>query len=76
LVLKAATPIWDTVVFQAVALVTDEGGSTSHAIRVSNELGIPAVVGTRTATRMVKADELLVVDTTIAGNVGRVLRSS
>lgn len=76
LVLKAATPDWDTVVFQAVALVADEGGSTSHAIRVSNELGIPAVVGTRTATRMVRADEQLVVDTTIAGNVGRVLRSS
>ena len=75
-VLHAATPVWDTVVFQASALVTNEGGSTSHAIRVSNELGIPAVVGTRSATRLVHPGDELVVDTMLPGNTGRVLRGA
>lgn len=73
-VLRAATPIWDSVIYQAAALVTDEGGSTSHAIRVANELAIPAVVGTRTATSALGEDEEVVVDTTRAAGSGRVLR--
>jgi pyruvate,water dikinase len=74
LVLRAATPIWDTVVFQAKALVTDEGGSTSHAIRVANELEIPAVVGTRIATSSLSPGEEIMVDTTGGTSTGRVLR--
>jgi pyruvate,water dikinase len=74
LVLRAATPVWDSVVFQAAALVTDEGGSTSHAIRVANELGIPAVVGTRIATRSLRDGDTVVVDTACAGSTGRVFR--
>lgn len=74
LVLSAATPVWDTIVFQAEALVTDEGGSTSHAIRVANELEIPAVVGTRIATSSLSAGEEILVDTTGGTSAGRVLR--
>jgi phosphohistidine swiveling domain-containing protein len=73
-VLRAATPVWDSVIFQAAALVTDEGGSTSHAIRVANELSIPAVVGTRVATSSLAADESVIVDTTGGTSKGRVLR--
>jgi pyruvate,water dikinase len=76
LVLAAATPIWDSVIFQSSALVTDEGGSTSHAIRVANELGIPAVVGARVATAMLEEGETVLVDTISGTNVGRVLRQS
>lgn len=76
LVLAAATPVWDSVIFQSRALVTDEGGSTSHAIRVANELGIPAVVGTRIATRALKEGETVVVDTASGTNLGRVLRGT
>jgi len=57
-------------------LVTDEGGSTSHAIRVANELGIPAVVGARVATAMLEEGETVLVDTISGTNVGRVLRQS
>lgn len=74
LVLHAATPVWDTIVFQAEALVTDEGGSTSHAIRVANELEIPAVVGTRIATSSLSSGDEILVDTTGGTSTGRVLR--
>jgi len=36
------------------AIVTDEGGITSHAAIVSREMGIPAVVGTKDATSKLK----------------------
>lgn len=36
---------------RSAAIVTDEGGQTSHAAIVSRELGIPCVVGTREATK-------------------------
>lgn len=34
------------------AIVTDEGGITSHAAIISRELGIPCVIGTKIATKM------------------------
>ncbi|MBP8591466.1 phosphoenolpyruvate synthase [Candidatus Shapirobacteria bacterium] len=46
----------------AVAIVTDQGGITSHAAIVSRELGIPCVVGTRNATRKLKDNQLIIVD--------------
>lgn len=36
---------------KAAAIITDEGGITSHAAIVSREMGIPAVVGTGNATK-------------------------
>ena len=39
---------------KASAIVTDEGGITSHAAIVSRELGIPCVIGTKNATRVLK----------------------
>ena len=35
---------------RAAGIITDRGGSTSHAAIVSRELGVPAIVGTGTAT--------------------------
>jgi len=37
---------------RAAAIVTNEGGITSHAAIVSRELGIPCIIGTKTATEM------------------------
>ena len=43
-------PDWVPVMKRAAGIVTDRGGSTSHAAIVSRELGVPAVIGTGNAT--------------------------
>jgi len=47
---------------KAAAIITDEGGQTSHAAIVSRELGIPCVVGTKKATTLLKDDQIVTVD--------------
>lgn len=47
---------------KALAIITDEGGSTCHAAIVSRELGIPCVVGTKIATKVLKDGNLVEVD--------------
>jgi pyruvate,water dikinase len=47
---------------RAAAIVTDEGGLTSHAAIVSRELGVPAVVGTKEATKKLTDGMLVTVD--------------
>ncbi len=46
----------------ASAIVTDKGGVTSHAAIVSRELSIPCVVGTETATKVMKTGVEYTVD--------------
>ncbi len=50
LVTDMTDPDWVPVMRRASAIVTDHGGRTSHAAIVSRELGVPAVIGTGTAT--------------------------
>ncbi len=47
---------------KAAAVVTDEGGITSHAAIVSRELGVPCIIGTKIATRVFKNGDLLEVN--------------
>ena len=47
---------------KAVAIVTERGGRTSHAAIVSRGLGIPAVVGTGNATKVLKTSQVVTVD--------------
>ncbi len=47
---------------KAVAIVTDEGGITSHAAIVSRELQIPCIVGTKNSTKIFKDNELIIVN--------------
>lgn len=49
---------------RAGAIVTDEGGLTCHAAIVSREMGIPAIVGTEKATKVLKENEIITVDAT------------
>ncbi len=44
------------------AIITDEGGMTCHAAIVSRELGTPAVVGTKKATKTLKNGQIVTVD--------------
>ncbi|SFI85389.1 phosphoenolpyruvate synthase [Albimonas pacifica] len=54
LVTSTTDPDWVPVMKRAAAIVTDHGGRTSHAAIVSRELGLPAVVGTGEATRVLE----------------------
>lgn len=57
---------------KASAIVTDQGGQTSHAAIVSRELGIPCVVGTKMATTSLKEGAVVTVD----GTTGQVYLGS
>ena len=53
LVAEITDPDWEPIMKLASAIVTNSGGRTSHAAIVSRELGIPAIVGTGDATRLI-----------------------
>jgi pyruvate,water dikinase len=56
LVTTMTDPDWVPIMKRAAAIVTDQGGRTSHAAIVSRELGIPAIVGAENATQILKQD--------------------
>lgn len=62
LVAEATNPVWTPLIFAAKAVITDRGGALSHAAIVAREYGIPAVVGTKTATRDLTDDQEAEVD--------------
>jgi len=64
LVTRMTDPDWVPIMKIASAIVTDEGGITSHAAIVSRELGIPAIVGTKEATKVIKDGQEITVDAT------------
>jgi pyruvate, water dikinase len=64
LVAHMTTPDWLPVMRRAAAIVTDSGGMTCHAAIVSRELGIPCVVGTGEATKVLRDGEAVTVDAT------------
>ncbi len=69
LVCPATDPAW-TPLFQAAgALVMEAGGMMTHGSVVAREYGIPAVVGLRDATRVLKSGQRVRVD----GSTGTVV---
>lgn len=54
LVTDMTDPDWVPIMKIASAIVTNRGGRTCHAAIVSRELGIPCVVGTNDATKVIK----------------------
>jgi pyruvate, water dikinase len=73
LVTTMTDPDWVPIMKLACAIVTDQGGRTSHAAIVSRELGIAAVVGTGDATTKIKTGEMITVDCS-SGEVGRIFK--
>jgi pyruvate, water dikinase len=73
LVAPTTNPDWVPTIRRAAAVVTDGGGMTCHAAIVSRELGVPCVVGTRSATTDLHDGDLVTVDgargTVLAGDV-------
>ncbi|NND31876.1 MAG: phosphoenolpyruvate synthase [Saprospiraceae bacterium] len=53
LVTSKTNPDWDPILKKAAAIITDQGGRTSHAAIVARELGAVAVVGTSNATQSI-----------------------
>jgi pyruvate,water dikinase len=57
LVTEMTDPDWGPIMQRAKGIITDHGGRTSHAAIVSRELGIPAIVGTENATRVLRTGQ-------------------
>ncbi len=66
LVTVMTTPDMVPAMKRANGIITDEGGVTCHAAIVSRELGIPSVVGTGEATKILKENSIVTLD----GNKG------
>ena len=64
LVCTITSPAWAPIFSKIEATVTDIGGIMSHAAIVSREYGLPAVVGTGTATSRIRTGQRLRVDGT------------
>jgi pyruvate,water dikinase len=62
LVTKTTTPSWTSLFASVAAVVTNSGGSLSHSAIVAREYGIPAVVGTGTATTTIKEGQIIEVN--------------
>ena len=62
LVTEMTTPDWVPAMKIAAAVVTNLGGKTCHAAIVSRELGVPCIVGTEKATRVLKDGQTVTVD--------------
>ncbi len=63
LVTGRADPDWDPVLKKAAAIITEQGGRTSHAAIVAREMGAVAVVGTGNATQVIKDGQYITVST-------------
>lgn len=64
LVTKMTNPDMVVSMQRASGIITDEGGITSHAAIVSREMGIPCIVGTERATKILRDDDEVIVDGT------------
>lgn len=75
LVTDMTDPDWEPLMKLASAIVTNKGGRTCHAAIVARELGIPAIVGTETATSRLHNEQEVTVSCA-EGTVGKVYEGS
>jgi pyruvate,water dikinase len=61
LITDMTDPDWEPIMKIAAAIVTNRGGRTCHAAIISRELGLPAVVGTGTATSSIQSGQMVTV---------------
>ena len=62
LVTGMTSPDWVPIMREAAAIVTDSGGMTCHAAIVSREMGIPCIVGSGEATKILHTGQYVTVD--------------
>jgi len=61
LVTKITDPDWEPIMRKASAIITEQGGKTSHAAIVSRELGVPCIVGAKNARKELKNEQKITV---------------
>jgi len=69
LVAEYTNPLFTSAILKASALITDTGGKLCHGAIVARELGIPAVVGTKKATKVLSDG----MDVRVDGERGEIL---
>jgi len=62
LVCPMTSPSYVPLMRKAKALITDHGGAMSHAAIVAREFGLPAVVGTKNATKSLKNGDKIMIN--------------
>jgi pyruvate, water dikinase len=72
LVTDMTDPDWEPIMKMASAIITNRGGTTSHAAIVSRELGVPCIIGTINATEVLRNGQEVTVD--CSTGEGRVFR--
>ncbi|MCK4818877.1 phosphoenolpyruvate synthase, partial [bacterium] len=65
LVTTMTRPEFVPLMRKAKAIITDEGGITCHAAVVAREFKIPAVIGTKVATKKLRDGDMVKVDARI-----------
>jgi pyruvate,water dikinase len=68
LVAPVTDPGWSPLFVTAGGLVMELGGTLSHGVIIAREYGIPAVVGVKHATQIIRTGDIITVD----GNTGLV----
>lgn len=64
LVAPVTDPGWSPLFVTAGGLVMELGGTLSHGVIIAREYGIPAVVGVKNATKIIKTGQTITVDGT------------
>ena len=64
LIAKQTNPDWEPIMKIASGIITERGGSTSHASIVSRELGIPCIVGAKDAMKKLRNGQEVTIDCT------------
>jgi pyruvate, water dikinase len=59
LVTDMTDPDWEPIMKKASAIITNKGGRTCHAAIVAREMGVPAIVGCRNATELLKEKQFV-----------------
>lgn len=72
LVTTMTRPDFVSLIKNAAAIITDEGGITCHAAIVSRELGIPCIIGTKKATKILKSGDRVEINLS-SGEIKKIL---
>ncbi len=73
LVTRITDPDWEPLMRKAAAIITEQGGKTSHAAIVSRELGVPCIVGATDARKILHNGQQVTVSCS-NGDEGRIYK--